>query len=66
MSVLSILSRLKVDAKYFIPIIVVVFGLWLRSVDSLSSPTQSRDDGNVEKLPFCDENLINDRAVSKR
>lgn len=67
MSVLSILNRLKVDAKFLIPI-VFVFGLLLRSVNSVSPATSSRDDTkvNVEKLPFCDENLINDRHQSKR
>jgi hypothetical protein len=66
MSVMSILSRLKFDVKYLIPFIFL--GVLLKSVSSNSPVSQSIDDpsAKVEKLPFCDDKLINDRGISKR
>ena len=65
MSVLSILNRLKVDAKFVVPLLFVI-GILAKNV-FCNSPATSREDEKLEKLPFCDEDLINDRAsVSKR
>lgn len=64
MSVLSILNRFKFDAKYLVPLVFVV-GIFLKSVNTTASD-RDENDINVEKLPFCDENLINDRGNSKR
>lgn len=65
MSVLSILNR--VETKYLIPIIFVI-GLLFKCSTSNSPVSQSRNEAdiNVEKLPFCDENLIKNRQHSKR
>lgn len=67
MSVLSILNRVKVEVKFLIPIIFVI-GLFCKVVSS-NSPAPSGDEDvniNVEKISFCDENLVNDRHHSKR
>lgn len=61
--VLSILSRLK-SVKFLLPIIVI--GFLLKSVNSSPHESDSDAEVTVEKLPFCDENLINDRQHSKR
>lgn len=65
MSVLSIINR--VEAKYLVPIIFTI-GLLFKCISCNSPATQSREEADVivEKLPFCDENLINDRLQSKR
>jgi hypothetical protein len=66
MGVLSILNRLKFDAKLWVPLIFV--GFIIRSVNS-TSPVASENgdvDINVEKLSYCDEQLLNDRGNSKR
>lgn len=68
MSVLSILNRFKFEAKFLVPFIFAV-GLLLKTVNSSSSPVSSDNSDNevnVEKLPFCDEQLLNDRGNSKR
>lgn len=65
MSVLSILKCFKVDAKLLIPIILIV-GLLFKNVSSSNSPVDADADVIREKLPFCDEKLINERDVSKR
>lgn len=65
MTVLSIYKCLKLQAKYIIPILIIV-SIVIKNVSS-NSPAQ--DDGggvSVEKLPYCNEDLINDRDVSKR
>lgn len=67
MNVFSILNILKVDAKYLVSIIFVL-GLIYKSGCSDPPATKVEDDAdiNVKDLPYCDENLINDRAVTKR
>lgn len=65
MSVLSVFKSLKVEAKYLIPIILFV-GFFLRNVSSNTPIADADADSKVEKLPFCDENLIAERDVSKR
>lgn len=68
MSVLSILNSFKkCDAKVLIPLVFVV-GFFLKTVHSISPAASDRkiNDGNVETLPFCDEQLINDRGNAKR
>lgn len=64
MSVLSILKCLKVDAKFLLPLLIVV-GILFKNVNS-NSPVDADSDESVGKLPFCDENLISERDVSKR
>lgn len=61
---LSVLKCLKFDPKFLVPIIIVV-GFLFKNVSS-NSPVTDDTTTNIEKLPFCDENLINERDVSKR
>lgn len=65
MSVLSVLKCFKFDVKFLVPIIIVV-GLLIKNVSSNLPVADGDTSKNVEKLPFCDENLITEREVSKR
>ena len=62
MGVLSILKSLSYEKNFLISIVFV--GILFKSVYS-TLPT-SDDPVSVEKLSFCNENVINDRAGSKR
>lgn len=64
MSVLSIFKCLKNDAKFIVPLLIIV-GFLFKNVNS-NSPVDADSDASVGKLPFCDEKLINERVVSKR
>lgn len=63
MSVLSILNRLKIEANVLVPLLFA-FGLLLKTAYTTSD--HNENDITVEKLPFCDEQLIHDRGNSKR
>lgn len=62
MSVLSILKSFKFEAKVLIPFLLCT-GILFKTVHSINDREK---DVNVEKLPYCDEQLINDRGNSKK
>ena len=66
MSVLSVFKCLRFEVKYLIPIVFVI-GLLFKNVSSNSPAADGdTDSSKLQKLPFCDENLIAERDVSKR
>lgn len=74
MSVLSVINQLNLEnpKKCFI-LPIIIFGLlYVRSVyaDEIGQSTlqysSDENDGTVEELSYCDENLIKNRESSKR
>lgn len=65
-----VLNRLHLDIKKWLPTIIVFFGLLINKTCSSKSDVLQvdYDDSNepVEKISFCDENLIKKRESSKR
>ena len=74
MSVLSVINQLNLEnpKKCFIILPIIVLGLlYVRSIyaeDIVQSQLQYSDEneGKVEGLSYCDENLIRNRESSKR
>ena len=57
MGVLSVFNRFSFQPKFLVPFIFAV-GLLLKTVTTLSPVSSDvNDEINVEKLPFCDEQL---------
>lgn len=65
MSVLSIFKNVKVCLKYLVPIAILIACV-LNNAHCGGHKNSDTDDVEYEKLPNCNENIIQDRETSHR